>query len=130
LIFVGCVWGVLALLLGGRAFGDAIWIGILGAPLVALVVGALLQPRFEGAGRGARRLIALVSLYGGGTLFAVMIGLGGMLGLASGNRRFPAAIVEPVLGTWWGMTLTGFVLVLWPLAYATHWWLEWRTTTR
>lgn len=126
LIVAGAVWGGVAYLLAGRAFGRSIWPGVLAAPAIGLVVGAVLQGAFERAARGGRRLISLLSLYGGATLFAVAIGLGSMLGVSPGNRRFPAALLEPVIGVWWGLTLTGFVLALWPVAYLTHWLLEWR----
>ena len=128
LIGAGCLWGVLALLLGGRAFGDAIWTGVLSAPAIGLATGALLQRRFEEASAWPRRGLALLSLYLGATLFAIMIGVGTMIGIAPGQRHFHSALIEPLLGTWWGITLTGFFLVLWPLAYATHWWLEWRVS--
>ncbi|HQR18518.1 MAG TPA: hypothetical protein PK948_09105 [Gemmatimonadales bacterium] len=34
-------------------------------------------------------------------------------------------MLQAVAGTWWGITLTGFLLFLWPLAYLTHLVLEW-----
>lgn len=126
LVAVGAVWGVVAYLLAGRAFGTAIWPGVLAAPAIGVVVGDRLQSLFERSERGRRRLVALVSLYGGATVFGLVIGLGRWLGVSPGNRQFPAALVEPLLSVWWGVTLTGFFLVLWPLAYLTHWWLEWR----
>jgi hypothetical protein len=119
-------WGALACLLGWRAYGPAIWVGVIASPAVGLTIGRLLQARFESGGPGLRWFISATSLYLGATLFALLIGVGTMLGLAPGNRRFPLALLEPVLGTWWGITLTGFVVGLWPLTYATHWWLEWR----
>jgi hypothetical protein len=128
LIWAGIGWGLLALLLGGRAFGHAVWAGVISAPAIAVVIGTTLQHRFEAATSWGRALLAFVSLYLGATLFAMATGIGSLLGLGAGNRRFPTALLEPLLGTWWGITLTGFFLVLWPLAYATHWWLEWRTT--
>ncbi len=126
LVAVGALWGVGALLLAGRAFGDAIWSGVLAAPAISVVVGVPLQGAFEGSSRAWRRLIALCTLYAGGTLFGLVIGLGAWLGVSPGNRRFPSALLEPILGVWWGLTLTGFFLALWPLAYLTHRWLEWR----
>ncbi|MBK9549505.1 MAG: hypothetical protein IPO52_10490 [Gemmatimonadetes bacterium] len=128
LICVGVLWGLLALLLGHRAYGVGIWTGVVCAPAIGLAIGAMLQQPFEDATTGRRRVIALCSLYLGATLFAVMIGLGTILGPGAGHRHFHSALIEPILGTWWGITFTGFFLVLWPLAYATHWWLEWRAT--
>lgn len=125
LLVVGAAWGVVAYLLAGRSFGRAIWPGVLAAPAIGLAVGSVLQGAFERAERGRRR-IPLLSLYSGATLFALVIGLGSWLGVSPGSRRFPAVLVEPVLGVWWGLTLTGFVIALWPMAYLTHWLLEWR----
>jgi hypothetical protein len=34
-------------------------------------------------------------------------------------------VLHAVVGTWWGVTLTGFFLALWPLAYLTHTILKW-----
>ncbi|HRP07903.1 MAG TPA: hypothetical protein PLL69_05385 [Gemmatimonadales bacterium] len=125
-LVAGTFWGLLAFLLGHRAWGPAIWPGVLAAPFLGVAVGALTQARFENSSGVRRALVALVSLYLGGTLFGIVIGIGTWLGISPGARRFPAVLVEPVLGVWWGLTVTGFFLVLWPLAYFTHWWVEWR----
>ncbi len=130
LLVVGALWGVAAYLLGRRAFGPAIWAGVLLAPAIGLVVGSLLQAPFERAEGRGRSGWALLSLYLGATLFGLVIGIGTWVGFGTGTRRFPEVMVEPLLGTWWGITLTGFFLVLWPLAYGTHRWLEWRGYAR
>lgn len=126
LVIAGAIWGVVAYLLAGRAFGVAIWPGVLAAPAIGLVVGSPLQRAFERARAGRRRVLALLTLYSGATLFGLVIGLGTWMGVSPGTRRFPSVLVEPIIGVWWGLTLTGFLLALWPLAYLTHWWLEWR----
>lgn len=126
LLLTGTVWGVLALLLGHRAWGPAIWPGVMAAPFLGLAVGALTQPRFEQASGARRALVALMSLYVGTTMFGIVIGVGTWLGISPGAHRFPAVLVEPVLGVWWGLTVTGFFIALWPLAYLTHKWLQWR----
>lgn len=100
------------------------------APVIGLVVGHWLQPVFERVAPARRKFVALASLYLGSTCFGLAIGVGSMLGLTPGTRRFPAALVEPVLASWWGVTLTGFFLMLWPLAYLTHWCIEWRAGAR
>lgn len=94
-VVTGLAWGGLAALLGSRAFGSALWGGVLLSPVIGLWVGGLTQDAFERQ-RGLRRgLISLGSLYLSATL-------------------------------WWGVSVTGFLLFLWPLAYASHWFLEWR----
>lgn len=126
-VVLGVLWGLLAFLLGRRAFGPAIWPGLFASPLIGLAVGLALQERFESARPGVRRVISLLSLYLGATIFGMVIGLGTWLGLSPGSRRFPAAVVESVLGVWWGVTITGFVLALWPLAHLSHWWIAHRS---
>ncbi len=34
-------------------------------------------------------------------------------------------MLESVVGMLWGLTMTGGVLVFWPLAYASYWLLAW-----
>jgi len=128
LLAAGVLWGGLAFLLGRRAFGPPVLAGMLGAPLIGLAVGAMTQPAFERLAGGRRMVLALGSVYLGATGFGLAIGIGTWLGLTAGSRRLPAVLIEPVLGSWWGVTMTGFWLALWPLAYATHWLLEWRGT--
>lgn len=123
-VFAGALWGLVALGLGGRAYGDELWGGILAAPLVGLIVELLLHRRFEAAAGWRRWLVALASLYLGATLFALAVGFTGVMTGSAARRPFEV-IGEAVLGTWWGVTLTGFLVVLWPLAYATHAALAW-----
>ncbi len=126
LLLAGTCWGVVAALLGRRAFGTSIMAGVLAAPLIGLGVGATMQPLFERLSGWRRNLVALGSVYLGATAFGVAIGVAASLGLFGGARRFPEVLMEPVLGVWWGVTLAGSWIVLWPLAYLTHRLLEWR----
>jgi hypothetical protein len=120
----GGLWGFVALGLGARAYGAGIWGGIAAAPFVGLAVGRLLHSRFEGAAGFGRWLVALLSLYLGATLFAIAVGLTDALS-GSAARSEVEVVVQAVMGTWWGITLTGFLIALWPLAYLTHVVLEW-----
>jgi hypothetical protein len=115
LLLAGAAWGLVALLLGGRAFRGAIWTGALFSPLIGLLVGGLLQPLFERRNGPVRWLIALIALYLGAALF----------GLALSIERW-STTGETIMGIWWGITLTGFLVILWPLAYFTQWMLEQR----
>lgn len=122
-LIAGFLWGALAIFLVGRSFGGSSWTGFFLSPLVGLTVGSILQRPFESRNGPGRSVISLLSLYLGGTLFAIAIA-------AAQTARFERAPLESageaVLGVWWGITLTGFLLFLWPLAYFTHWVLEWR----
>jgi len=128
LLALGALWGLAAYLLGHKAFGAVIWAGVIAAPAIGVVVGSSTQLRFERAVGRWRTVWALVSLYVGATLFAVVIGFGTWAAVSSGFRRLPITLFESLISVWWGVTLTGFWLVLWPLAYVSHRWLEWRGT--
>lgn len=120
----GALWGLVAWALGARVYGAGLWGGIAAAPLIGAVVAALVQDRFEGTSGWRRWLVALASLYLGATLFALAVGLTDAI--TGSAARSPVEVVwEAVLGTWWGITLTGFLIALWPLAYLTHIVLSW-----
>ena len=84
------------------------------------------QARFLAARGGTRGFWALVSVYLGATCFGASCGV--LAAIRSGTRGGVRVetLLEPVVGVLWGVTLTGYLLFLWPLAYATHWWLEHR----
>ena len=68
---------------------------------------------------GARIVLSLVSLYLAAGLFALAAGL------ADAARPIPdripgAVVIQAVVGVWWGITFTGYLPLLWPLAYLTH----------
>lgn len=120
----GALWGLLAWGLGGKVYGGGLWGGIAAAPLIGVAVAALLQSRFEQAGGWRRWLVALAGLYLGATLFALAVGVTDAL-TGSAARQATEVVFEAVVGTWWGVTLTGFLIALWPLAYLTHVVLAW-----
>jgi hypothetical protein len=124
----GALWGGFAYLLGVRAFGRPIWGGVLAGPIIGLVVGGVTQARFERQAGIRRALLALVSLYLGAALFGVAVGIADWRALTAGSPNPLRALATEVLAVWWGVTLTGFLLFLWPLAYGTHWILAWRET--
>jgi hypothetical protein len=75
LIIAGAVWGGIALGLGSRAFGPGIWAGVLLSPLIGLAIGVVTQAAFERYTGLRRWLVALASLYLGGTLFGLVVGI-------------------------------------------------------
>jgi hypothetical protein len=125
-LIAGTLWGCLAALLGSHAFGERVWMGVLASPLIGLAVGALSQPAFERMSGTRRALVALGSVYVGATLFGAVMGLGASFG--GTGRGAATELVETVVTVWWGVTVGAFVLFLWPLAYFTHWLIEWRET--
>jgi len=123
-LLAGTGWGLIAWGLGRQAYGPAIWGGVAAAPFIGLVVGALLHPRFEGTSGWRRWLVALLSLYLGATMFALAVGVTDAL-TGSASRGTLEVVLQAVIGTWWGVTVAGFWIALWPLAYLTHIVLGW-----
>jgi hypothetical protein len=64
-------------------------------------------------------------VYRGAILFGLAVGIFN-LNVTGPARSHPAAdVMGAVLSVLWGVTLTGYLLFLWPLAYFTHFVLEW-----
>lgn len=125
-LLAGALWGGLAALLGSRAFGRHIWAAVLASPLIGLATGVLMQEPFERLAGWRRGLVALGSVYLGATLFGVIVGLAAAGSTGGTPHTAAMRVVEAVVTVWWGVTLGGFLLFLWPLAYLTHYLLEWR----
>jgi hypothetical protein len=123
-----------------------LWGGLLGAVHVShfqvstatsAVVGAviggsysiLIKPLRDTHWRSAGP-IALCGLYFTGALFVATTGTIGEMtgsGLAAGVIRVPLAILTATITTLVGLTLTGYVIALWPLSFANHllvWWCQ------
>ena len=63
---------------------------------------------------------SLVGLYVAVSLFGLAVGV---YDLATGDiehRIASAVVIQAVLGVLWGVTFTGYVVILWPLAYLNH----------
>jgi hypothetical protein len=113
---LGVCWGFLAALLGGRAIGPSILYGVFASPLIGIVVGRFVHPRFAGASGVYRALIAFASLYFGAVLFGLAIGLGELV--RSRGAEGVEVLWEGVAAVLYGTSL--FLIALWPLAYLTH----------
>ncbi len=122
----GIVWGCLAFLLGHRALGPAIWGGVVAAALLGLAIGRLIHPRFEASQGWRRGAWPLVSIYAGALGFGVAVALSDLVVHGLGGRIPSAVLLDPVVTVLWGVTMTGYLLFLWPLAWFTHWVIEWR----
>ena len=125
-LIAGSLWGGFAYLLGVRAFGRPIWGGVLAGPIIGVIVGGVIQAPFERQAGLRRALLALASVYLAATLFGLAVAIGDWRALTAGTASPLWALATEVFAVWWGVTLTGFLLFLWPLAYGTHWILEWR----
>ena len=117
--FAGGLWGLFAYVLAARFMGRIVWGGILASPLIGLAIARIYLPFYERSGR-VRWFMALVTLYVAAMLFGLGAGIYDAVPPVA-NRLTHAVIVQAVLATLWGVTVSGFVLFLWPLTYATHW---------
>ena len=116
------VWALFVYELAAPAMGPrAFWSGVLASPLIGVVVG-LTFGRLRWQSRVGRALASLLGLYTAAFLFGIAIGIAD---LATGTGRNPVETVLQVgLAMVWGVTATGYVLFLWPLAYL-NFWLLW-----
>jgi hypothetical protein len=114
----GCGWGLVAYFIGHAAFGHSIWGGIVAAPLIGVLIGHLSKP-IEVKSRPVQIGASLFDLYLAAMCFAVA---SAVFEFVWGPRHvsFPTVLVRHVLGVLWGLTFTGYCLVLWPLSFFNH----------
>jgi hypothetical protein len=100
-----------------------VWGGIAVSPLIGALMG-LLSIRFHTRTIPGQAVLALSSLYVAAALFGLAVGATDLaFGTNSepGWHRIPSAVVlQSVVGLLWGLTFSGDVLFLWPLAWANH----------
>jgi hypothetical protein len=112
---------------------EIIWGGVAIAPLIGLCMG-FASSRFPSTGAVRRALFSLASLYVAAALFGLGMGIYDLItGQNSGEgwQRIPSAVVlQAAVATLWGITLTGYFIVLWPLCHGNHHLLsrEWKAT--
>lgn len=119
----GLAWAGIAYLLAARHLGWVIWGGMYAAPLIGLAAG-MASRGFRRRSWWVRAFIALVSLYSTAALFGIANGLYEVIVLTSSGRGsfiIPGGVVEQsVAVVLWGLTIMGYALMLWPLAYLNH----------
>ncbi len=97
--------------------------GIIAAPVIGLLVGHIAR-RFSYLSRPQRFGMALADLYLATYLFMVASGIGqvvrGWLARGYVETLQRQLVVDPFLGTIFGLTYTGLVVVLLPLSYFNH----------
>ena len=113
---LGTAWGLLAALLGGRAIGPPMLWGVFASPIIGVVLGRFLHPRFARTSGVYRALIAFASLYLGAVMFGLAVGVGQLFGARANDGI--EVLWEGVAAVLYGTSL--FVIALWPLAYLTH----------
>jgi hypothetical protein len=119
----GCAWAAIALLLSFGAFGWLIVGGIIAAPFIGLFIGFLYRPAYR-LPKVAQFFAALLTLYAAAALFGLAIGTFDALWRNIPNRTGTIEVIlQAMLAALWGVTFTGYVLLLWPLAFLNHRWL-------
>ena len=105
--------------------------GMVAAPLIGLVMGQISR-HFSSYSTHRRAAVSLVGLYLSAYLFLLATGVPHLItAVLAGTDLFavrpgaaPVAyrllIQDPLLGSIVGLTLSGYVLVLWPLSYLNH----------
>jgi hypothetical protein len=127
----GAIWSGIAILLmmaaGGRfdEVGRIAWGlrgGIVAAPFIGIAVGACWRA-FRDSGLGRQIVISLATLYIAAFLFMLAAGL---TAFAAGELRH-GSLSRVFFDSWnaaiAGLTWTGFVLVVGPLAFLNHLWV-------
>ena len=116
----GCLWGAIAFVLSFEGFPVQIWGGVLGSPPIGIVIGLIAY--YTGPWSSFSRVpLSLASLYFAAALWGLCIGVFEMLVLGIPNQIPYAGVIEMVLAVLWGLTFSGYVVLLWPLAYFNHW---------
>jgi len=118
----GIVWAGIAWLIGFTQIPGLLWCGLLAAPVIGIITGVVYLPAYRHS-RWVRALYALGTLYLAVALFGIAVGVADALRDIPG-RSFGGLLLQGVLGTLWGVTFTGYVIILWPLAFANHGFLE------
>lgn len=118
----GIVWAGIAWVIGFTQIPGILWGGLLAAPVIGIITGAVYLPAYRHS-RWVRALSALGTLYLAVSLFGLAVGVADALRDIPG-RSFGELLLQGVLVTLSGVTFTGYVVILWPLTFANHWFLE------
>ncbi len=118
----GVAWAGVARVLvpSGPGIGPPLWSGLLAAPVIGTVVGQVAGPFFRAMGAWGKGIVALVSLYVAVVMFALAIPLGVPSGISSAEHFYESVAVLVL-----GVTFSGLVLILWPLAVLNFLGLSW-----
>jgi hypothetical protein len=116
----GCAWAGIAYVIGHEMLGRALVGGILAAPVIGILVGRLYRPAYR-LSLGGRAIATIVTFYIAIALFGLAVGLYDAYARPVPGRIPSAVVSQDVIGTVWGVTWMGYVVVLWPLAHFNHW---------
>jgi hypothetical protein len=111
----GVGWGVIVLLLLDSRQRELFGAGFMFAPVIGVLAG-IVAAWFKDVDVFAMAFVSLVSLY----LTAALFGLGAGIVLQLLYPRPPVPVLTTALLLPYGMTIGGFVMWMWPLAYFNH----------
>ena len=118
-VLSGCVWAVIAYVLSFGAFGSIIVGGLIASPFIGLLVGMLYRPAYK-LPKVDQFFLSLVTLYLAAAVFGLAVGFYDAYWRAIPNRMSSEVILQAVISAVMGITFTGLVLLLWPLAFLNH----------
>jgi len=118
----GVVWGCFASVIAFDAVPRTIWGGLVMSPVIGLLIGMAMK-HWSQLATSLRITATLLSLYVAAALFGLAVGIFDWLAIDIPNRIAYAVVVQSVLTFLWGITFTGYLFVLWLLAYLNHWML-------
>jgi len=92
--------------------------GMLASPLIGLLIGFIFLPAYK-LPKFVQFALSLITLYLAVAMFGVAVGL------YDASRNIPnriatAVILQSIIAAVMGVTFTGYMLVLWPLAFLNH----------
>jgi hypothetical protein len=115
----GSGWGFIAWYMGSTWTTVAILPTIAASSLIGLIIGSISRG-FNQLSSVGRIRFSLLTLYFGVTLFAISMGIFKEFFHNVPGRDPGGTIFNILFVTLYGLTFTGPLLVLWPLAYANH----------
>jgi len=117
----GCVWAGIAYILLDRQFNPGIFGALVTCPGIGILIG-LTTRRFIDRPQLARVAIALRDLYLAVIMFAAAGGLSDNFFGSSPYKAPPmTAALQSIRLLAWGVTTSGFIILLWPISYYNHW---------
>lgn len=116
----GLVWAVIAYVVGRVWKMPWLFANVATAPLIGIAMGRFSR-HFAARHIVTRALLSLATLYAATAAWGAMIGIV----VAIDRWNVPnyvhwAPVSEYTLAALWGLTFTGYVFALWPLAYLNH----------
>ena len=112
----GLLWGLVGVAIGRSVFHDTVWGGLIASPLIGLIAGLAARPLIH-APIGGLAILALANLHLAAALFGLASGLYDWI--IRHGRTFEL-VFQDIPIVLWGLTVSGWVFLLWPLAVANH----------